>query len=127
MNKSFRKLLITTAMAGVVCFAANAQMPGPGAQRDMDRIKEMQRGSVLRKDSVKLIDVITVVDPESGGEEQQVVVSTYSIFDYCQQLLGMNDPDVLLKGMPVQITDPNTYEPIVIQWNPSAAKVDTIK
>ena len=73
MNKSFRKLLITTAMAGVVCFAANAQMPGPGAQRDMDRIKEMQRGSVLRKDSVKLIDVITVVDPESGGEEQQVV------------------------------------------------------
>ncbi len=106
---------------------AIAQMPGPGAKRDMERIREMQRGSVLRKDTIKLTDVVTVVDPETGREEDQVIVSKYSIFDYCQQLLGMNDPDVLLKGMPVQITDPQTYEPLVIQWNSSAARIDTIK
>jgi hypothetical protein len=128
MNHNLLKRLLCTAIAvGTLAAVAGAQMPGPGAERDMNRIKEMQRGSVLRKDSVKLTDIITVVDPETGGQEEQVVISTYSIFDYCQQLLGMNDPDVLLKGMPVQITDPNTYQPMVIQWNPTAAKVDTVK
>jgi len=126
-TKLFRKLTCTGILIGAIAVTGSAQLPGPGAKRDMERIEAIKKGSVLRKDSVKLTDVISIVDPETGSTEEQVVVSTYSIYDYCRQLLGMNDPDILLKGMPVEITNPETYEPMVILWNPSEAKIDTVK
>ena len=106
---------------------ATAQMPGPGAKRDMERIRALQKESVLHADSVRLTDRVTVVDPETGIEEVRVVVSVYSVYDYCQQLLGINSPDKLLDGQPMEITDPSTYETMKVRWNASESRIDTIR
>ncbi len=103
-----------------------AQMPGPGAKRDMEKIRELEKQSVLRNDSVRITDRVTVVDPITGAANEQVVISVYSIYDYCQQLLGISSPDKLLNGEPMQITDPLTYEPIKVRWNAGESRIDTI-
>ena len=123
MNR--RSLLIVLLIIGAT-ICSSAQMPGPGAKRDMEKIRAMQKESVLHADSVRLTDRVMVVDPETGAAAEQVVVSVYSVYDYCQQLLGINSPDKLLDGQPMEITDPATYQTITIRWNASEARIDTI-
>ena len=120
-------LSVTCMLIAFVAQDLNAQIPGPGAERDMKRIKELEKGSVLRQDSVALSDTIVVFDPENYEETMTVVNSKYSLYDYCQQILGISNPDVLLDGQPVEITDPVTYETMMIRFNPERVKIDTVQ
>lgn len=104
-----------------------AQMPGPGAKRDADRIKELEKGSVLVNDTIVVIDTVIVFDPETFEETMTIVESKFSLFDYYQQVLGVSDPNELLDGKERTISNPVTYEPMKIRWNAAAGKVDTIQ
>jgi hypothetical protein len=106
---------------------ATGQIPGPGAERDYARIQEMKRGSVLQKDSVVIRDTVMIYDPESLDETMTIVTTVYSIHEYCQQILGVNNPNDLLDGREMKIANPETYEPMTIRWNASAGKIDTIQ
>ena len=123
-----QKLILVAILSVSFAVCGSAQnLPGPGAERDMEKIRDMQRGSVLRKDSVMIIDRISVVDPETGAEKTQVIINAYSVYDYCRLLLGINDPDQLLNGQPMTITDPANYQEMTVRWNASESKIDTIK
>jgi len=106
---------------------STAQIEGPGAKRDYERIQELKRGSVLQQDSVVLLDTIILFDPETFEEEWKIVSSKYSVFDYCKQLLGISNPNDLLDGQEMTIANPETYEPMKIRWNASESKIDTIQ
>jgi len=119
-------MLVMTAL--LTCFVdANAQIPGPGAKRDYERIQELQKGSVLQKDSVVMRDTIMLYDPETYVETMKIVTSKYSVYEYCLQILGISNPNDVLDGREMTITNPETYEPMKIRWNASAGKIDTIQ
>ena len=81
-----------------------AQLPGPGAERDMRRINEMKQGNALQKDTVTIVDTVVVFDPETYVETMTVVTSKFSIYEYCQQVLGISKPEELLDGREMTIT-----------------------
>ena len=122
-----RLSLVSVIVFGIWLSSTAQNLPGPGAERDMEKIKEMQRGSVLRKDTIEIVDRISIVDPETGAEKVQVIINAYSVYDYCRLLLGINDPDQLLNGQPMTITDPTDYQEMTILWNASESRIDTIK
>ena len=101
------------------------QMKPPGYEREMKMYKEQQNTTQLERDSVTLIDTISVFDPETSESTTQVIVTIYSIKDYCKNFLAISDPDILLDGKPHTVIDPRTYEDIVIRLN-SSGKIDTI-
>lgn len=102
-----------------------AQIPPPGFEREMKMRAAQPTVSTLDRDSVTLVDTIVVFDPQTYEESTMVNISKYSIRDYCKSLLGMNDPDILLDRKEHTITDPKTYEDMVIRLN-AAGKIDTI-
>lgn len=89
-------------------------------------MEERMRTSVLDQDSLTLVDTITLFDPETSEESVKVVRSTISWRDYCNLRLGINDPDKLLNGEPMIITDPQTYEEMTVRWNAAETKLDTL-
>lgn len=103
----------------------NAQIPPPGFEREMKMRAAQPTVSSLDRDSVTLVDTIVVFDPQTYEETTMINISKYSIRDYCKSLLGMNDPDILLDRKEHTITDPKTYEDMVIRLN-AAGKIDTI-
>ena len=113
--------LLTTLGFGV----ASAQLPGPGAESQKERYKQFE-ATGLAKDSVVSMDTVIVFDPETYEETMTVTRSVFSIYDYCQQMLGISNPDMLLDGKVHEISNPVTYEKMKIQWNPAAGKIDTI-
>ncbi len=106
---------------------ATAQLPGPGAKRDYDRIQELERGTVLQKDTIVMLDTILLYDPETYVETMTIVTTKYSVFDYCKQILGISNPNDLIDGREMNITNPETYEPMTVRWNAPAGKIDTIQ
>ncbi|RLD20378.1 MAG: hypothetical protein DRI69_06355 [Bacteroidetes bacterium] len=127
MSKSHLIIASTLAILLVFCADAGAQIDGPGAQRDYDRIQELKRGSVLQQDTVVLRDTILLYDPETYVETMQIVMSRYSVFDYCRDILGISNPNDLLDGQEMSIPNPETYEPMKVRWNASEGKIDTIQ
>jgi len=111
----------------VLYTGTTAQMDGPGAKRDFDRIQELKRGSVLQQDTVVMRDTIMLYDPETFVETMQIVVSKYSVFDYCKDILGISNPNDLLDGQEMTIANPETYDPLTVRWNASTGKIDTIQ
>jgi len=105
----------------------SAQLTGPGAKRDAERIEELKRGSVLQQDTITMLDTIVVFDPQTFVETWTVVTSKYSVYDYCNQILGISNPNDLLDGREMKITNPDTYAPMVVRWNASVGKIDTIQ
>lgn len=103
----------------------SAQIPPPGFEREMQMRSAQKTVSSLDRDSVTLVDTIVVFDPQTYEETTMINVSKYSLRDYCKSLLGINDPDILMDHKEHTITDPKTYEDMIIRLN-SAGKIDTI-
>ncbi len=127
MNKIGKNILVIMITLGM-SVTAIAQMPGPGAKSQAERYKKFEvTGGALAQDSVVQIDTVILFDPVSYEETFTVTVNKLSIYDYCQQVLGISDPDMLLDGKVHTITNPLTYDKMQIQWNQTAGKIDTIR
>jgi hypothetical protein len=121
--KSFSLLLIL----GILFFAAPAfsQMPPPGYERAMKEKLAQDNIPKMDHDSVTMVDTAVIFDPVNYESETKIIVTRYSLRDYCRQFLGMNEPEILLDHQPHTILDPKTYEDITIRLN-SSGKIDTI-
>jgi hypothetical protein len=127
MNKPLCRIPVLLVCLLIFFVDATAQIQGPGAKRDYDRIQELERGSILQKDTVVILDTIMLYDPETYVETMKIVRSKYSVYDYSKQVLGISNPNDLLDGGEMTIANPETYEPMKIRWNASAGKIDTIQ
>lgn len=106
---------------------ANAQIPAPGAAREKKMMQDQTMKELsIDRDSVAITDTITVFDPETYTSTTTIAVTKYSIRDYCRNKLGMNDPSILMDYKPHTITDPRTYDDLIIQLLQSG-KLDTIR
>ncbi len=119
-----QKLTALTCLL-LFCTIATAQLKPPGYERELEQFKAQQNVSPLERDSVTLIDTIYVFDPETSESTRQIIVTNYSIKDYCINFLAITNPDILLDGKPHTVIDPRTYEDIIIRLN-SSGKIDTI-
>ena len=81
--------------------------------------------SLLDRDSITVTDTVVIFDPATYEESITIVVTNYSLRDYCKNFLGMPNPDILLDGNQHTIVDPNNYGDLIIRMNPSG-KIDTI-
>ena len=100
-------------------------MPPPGYERAMKMKQEMENKPLLDRDSVTLVDTTEIFDPTTYESETKIIVTRYSLRDYCKAYLNMNDPDILLDHQQHTIVDPKTYEDMIIRLNASG-KIDTI-
>jgi hypothetical protein len=105
--------------------SAGAQIPPPGYERYKAMEAERNKMSPLQRDSVTLVDTVSVFDPTTYEETVSIIISRYSQFDYCKNFLGLNDPNILLDGKPHTVTNPVTYEDLIIRYN-ERGKIDTI-
>ena len=113
-------------MALFICFDANAQVRPPGYEREVEQMKKQDQLSPMDIDSVIIIDTLLIFDPETGREREDIVKSHYSMRDYCINVLGIDNPEQLLDGQPRTITNPVTYEDMIVKWNRNTRKLDTI-
>lgn len=120
------KLLIVFALVTIFCATSSAQMPPPGYERARKAQEEMKKISPLDRDSISTIDTIVVFDPENYESETRIIRTRISVRDYCTQVLGIGNADILLDRQPHTIIDPRTYDDLIIRLNASG-KIDTIK
>ncbi len=128
--KTYRKVpipfLITLVAGFLFCsFNSFGQMPPPGYERAVKEKLARESIPMMDRDSVTLVDTAMIFDPTTYESETRIIVSKYSLRDYCKQYLGINDPDILLDQQPHTIIDPKTYNDLIIRLNPSG-KIDTI-
>jgi len=111
----------------IMCYPQQgfSQMPPPGYDRAVKIQKERDNIPYLDRDSITVIDTAVIFDPTTYEEEVKIISTTYSLRYYCQQFLGMNNPDILMDHKPHTIVDPKTYEDMIIRMNQSG-KIDTI-
>lgn len=111
----------------IICYPryGSSQMPPPGYERAVKEQKERESIPYLDRDSIMVIDTAVIFDPTTYEEEVKIIATKYSLRYYCQQFLGMNNPDILLDHQPHTIVDPKTYEDMIIRLNQSG-KIDTI-
>jgi hypothetical protein len=102
----------------------SAQMPPPGYERERLRMEERMKIQPLDRDSLTVIDTAVVFDPVNYESETIIVHTRYSLRDYCKNILGIQNPDMLLDGKPHKIVDPKTYGDLIIRLNP-AGRIDT--
>lgn len=123
------------SMKAFFCFAVlfasatsmYAQIAPPGYEREVQAMEERKRTNILDRDSVMLIDTVVLFDPSTYEETMKIVSSKQSWRDYMMHRLGITQPDHLLNGAPYPLTDPQTYEQLIIQWNSGTGKLDTIR
>jgi hypothetical protein len=105
--------------------AANAQIPGPGAERERALLQQQMERPVIDRDSVTIRDTSIVFDPSTYEQTVTIFVNRWSLRDYCRIRLGMNNPEILLDYKPHVIVDPRTYDEMTIRLRPEG-KIDTI-
>lgn len=105
----------------------DAQIAPPGYEREVKAMEERKRTNILDRDSVMVIDTVILFDPSTYEETMKIVNTNMSWRDYMTHILGINQPDNLLNGAPYPLTDPRTYEQVIIQWNSGTSKLDTIR
>ena len=103
-----------------------AQIRPPGYEREIEARQERMRTSILDQDSVMVVDTITLFDPETYRDTVMIVSSNLSWRDYMTLRLGIQEPDRLLNGAPYTLTDLRTYRQMVVRWNATETKIDTI-
>ncbi len=108
-----------------ICSFAIGQINPPGYERELKMYKAQQGISAIERDSITFTDTIQIFDPETYESTTEIIVTRYSIKDYCKNFLAITDPDMLLDGKPHTIIDPRTFEEIIIRLN-SSGKLDTI-
>ena len=118
------KLTLLTCML-FISFTAFSQIQPPGYEREMKMREAQKQLTLLDRDSITLVDTVVVFDPTTYEESTTITVTTYSLRDYCKNMLGMNDPDILLDNQQHTIIDPKNYGDLIIRLNPSG-KIDTI-
>ena len=106
-------------------FAAFSQIHPPGYECELKMREAQKQLTLLDRDSITLVDTVVVFDPTTYEESTTITVATYSLRDYCRNMLGMNDPDILLDNQQHTIIDPKNYGDLIIRLNPSG-KIDTI-
>ena len=128
MSQSIQFLFLPSGiLIGIIFLTipAFSQMPPPGYERAMKMKQEMENKPLLDRDSVTLVDTTVIFDPSTYESETKIIVTRYSLRDYCKAYLNMNDPDILLDHQQHTIVDPKTYEDMIIRLNASG-KIDTI-
>ncbi|MBK8832398.1 MAG: hypothetical protein IPN60_16375 [Saprospiraceae bacterium] len=118
------KLTLLTCML-FISFTAFSQIQPPGYERELKMREAQKQLTLLDRDSITLVDTVVVFDPTTYEESTTITVTTYSLRDYCKNMLGMNDPDILLDNQQHTIIDPKNYGDLIIRLNPSG-KIDTI-
>ncbi|MBL0009620.1 MAG: hypothetical protein IPP25_21255 [Saprospiraceae bacterium] len=118
------KLTLLTCML-FISFTAFSQIQPPGYEREMKMREAQKQLTLLDRDSITLVDTVVVFDPTTYEESTTITVTTYSLRDYCKNMLGMNDPDILMDNQQHTIIDPKNYGDLIIRLNPSG-KIDTI-
>ena len=124
---SFSYFLACFFIVIIMCYPRHgySQMPPPGYERAVKTQKERESIPYLDRDSIMVIDTAVIFDPTTYEEEVKIIATKYSLRYYCQQFLGMNNPDILMDHQPHTIIDPKTYEDMIIRLNQSG-KIDTI-
>ena len=124
---SFSYFLTCFFIVMIMCYPRHgySQMPPPGYERAVKTQKERESIPYLDRDSIMVIDTAVIFDPTTYEEEVKIIATKYSLRYYCQQFLGMNNPDILMDHQPHTIIDPKTYEDMTIRLNQSG-KIDTI-
>ncbi len=106
---------------------ANAQITPPGYEREKKLWMEQRgQGSVLDDATVIVLDTSIIIDPDTFKETVKVIRDTMTARAYLEGRLGVQEPDRLLNGVPVKITDPVSYEELIIRWNDKLRKIDTL-
>ena len=118
------KLTLLTCML-FISFTTFSQIQPPGYEREMKMREAQKQLTLLDRDSITLVDTVVVFDPTTYEESTTITVTTYSLRDYCKNMLGMNDPDILMDNQKHTIIDPKNYGDLIIRLNPSG-KIDTI-
>ena len=106
-----------TMLAGLffLSAAAFAQITPPGYEREMKMREAEKQLSALDRDSMMVTDTVIVFDPETYEQTTTIVNTNYSLRDFCKNVLGMPDPDILLDGQPHTIVDPKDYGDMVVR------------
>lgn len=130
MRSSFK--IITTssvliALSVIMPKIGTAQITPPGYDREVEQMKEQRKASVMDRQSVIVIDTAMIIDPDDFSEIIKITRDTISLRQYCEGRLGVQNADGLLDGKPRTITNPVTYEDMIIQWNRSAGRLDTLR
>lgn len=120
------KLVATVCLWMSFACATWGQMPGPFYEEEQKALLERQNMSVLNRDSISIVDTVVLFDPVTSEQDTQIVESKMSIWEYCVNYLGIQNPDKILDGQTITITDPGTYESMKIRWNHTTSKIDTI-
>lgn len=106
-------------------FEAFSQIQPPGYERELKMREAQKQLTLLDRDSISLVDTVVIFDPTTYEESTTITVTSYSLRDYCKNMLGMNDPDILLDNQQHTIIDPKNYGDLIIRLNQSG-KIDTI-
>jgi hypothetical protein len=107
--------------------SATAQITPPGYEREVEQMKEQKKASIMDRQSVIAIDTAIIIDPDDFSETIKITRDTITLRQYCEGRLGVQNADRLLDGKPRTITNPITYEDMIIQWNRSAGRLDTLR
>jgi len=100
-------------------------MPPPGYERAVKDKQARESIPMMDRDTITLVDTAMIYDPTTDESETKIIVTKYSLRDYCRQFLNINDPEILLDHQPHTIIDPKTYDDLVIRLNASG-KIDTL-
>ena len=125
--QTLKMLPVCLSLCCILSTLSRAQIPPPGYEREIQQMEERKRTNVLDKDSVTVLDTVTIFDNETYEETTRIISSNLSWRDYMMYRLGINQPDILLNGAPHTLMDPRTYEKLTVQWNLSDTKLDTIR
>ena len=113
------RIIIATCFTMTILLpAAEAQMRPPGYDRAVQIERERQNMSRLDRDSITLVDTVTLFDPVTYEESTQIIPATYSLREYLTTFWQIGKPDELLDGQPHVILDPKTYEEITVRLTP---------
>ncbi len=104
---------------------STAQITPPGYEREVKLREAEKQLSRLDRDSMMVTDTVIVFDPETYEQTITVVNTNYSLRDFCKNVLGMPDPDILLDGQPHTIIDPKDYGDMVVRLTP-AGKIEIV-
>lgn len=119
------RLLLAMLLLMICIIQSSAQMPPPGYDRAKKIQEERAKMPLMDRDSIVTVDTVLLFDPNTYEQEVKIIQSRISVRDYCIRYLNMANPEILLDGKPHTIVDPNTYEDLIIRWNPGG-KIDTI-
>jgi hypothetical protein len=103
-----------------------AQITPPGFEREVELYKKQQSGSIMDREKIIVIDTSLIIDPDTFKETVKVTRDTITLREYCEGRLGVQNADQLLDGQPCKITNPITYDDMIIRWNRGAGKIDTL-